>query len=130
MLKTVLSALGFFATLPCALLGLTGGHMLVSSTNGVFFDGQKATVNVVGDYLGKSLFAQDLVVEVVVKNKLCYSFTPQVSSGWNVTAKPLQLVDGYSCLLLSLTQDTHTDFLLYRLNSSQPQLISQWKILL
>ena len=56
ILKTVISAVTFFATLPCALLGLVGGEV-VAQTMACDFGFGESTVSLVVCYKGKSLFA-------------------------------------------------------------------------
>ena len=59
ILKTVISAVTFFATLPWALLGLVGGEVGAQTLQADFGFGE-STVSLVACYKGKSLFATEI----------------------------------------------------------------------
>ena len=126
-LKTVISAIGFFATLPCALLGLTGGEMVVQTLTADWGFGETDT-HLVVCYKGKSLFAESLTIRVGDKGG--YSFAPAVPSGWRPQISAVYMRDGQQYLLVTVGDQDQpfTHFLLYKVTSQQAVLVSHNKI--
>ena len=124
-LKTVISAVSFFATLPCALLGLVGGEVVAQTLDCDFGTGQ-SSVNLVVCYKGKSLFAETIKICVETPNET-FTFTPVVSSGWRPQISLVTMRDGNTCLLFTVgdKSSSSTHFLLYQI-SNGAQLLEQW----
>ena len=126
-LKTVISAIGFFATLPCALLGLTGGEVVAQTLTADWGFGETDT-HLVVCYKGKSLFAESLTIRVGDKGG--YSFVPAVPSGWRPQITAVYMRDGQQYLLVTVgdKDQPFTHFLLYKVTSQQAVLVSHNKI--
>ena len=127
-LKTVISAVSFFATLPCALLGLVGGEVVAQTLESDFGLGQ-ATVNLVLCYKGKSMFATSINICVESGGK-AYCFSPQIKSGWRPQISCISMRDGQECLLVTVGDETvnATHFLLYQLAQGEATLVEHYKI--
>ena len=126
-LKTVISALGFFATLPCALLGLTGGDVVAQTLTADWGFGATDT-HLVVCYKGKSLFADSISIRVGGKHGYC--FIPAVSNGWRPQITAVYMRDGQQDLLVTVGDQDQpfTHFLLYKVTSQQAVLVSHNKI--
>ena len=126
-LKTVLSAIGFFATLPCALLGLAGGE-IVAQTLDVDWGFGTTDTHLVVCYKGKSLFADSISIRVGGKHGYC--FIPAVSCGWRPQISAVCMRDGQQYLLVTLgdKDQPFTHFLLYQITSQQAELVCHNKI--
>ena len=124
-LKTVISAVSFFATLPCALLGLVGGEVVAQTIDAVFGFGN-ATASLVVCYKGKSLFAESIKICVQSQGE-SITFTPVVSSGWHPQISCVTLRDGSVCLLVTVGDQSSgtTHFLLYQI-CGQARLLEHW----
>ena len=127
-LKTVISAVSFFATLPCALLGLVGGEVVAQTLQSDFGFGE-ATVNLVVCYKGKSMLATSIKI-CIESGDSAYCFTPQIASGWRPQISCVTMRDGEVCLLATVGDEivNATHFLLYRLTDDNAELIEHYKI--
>ena len=127
-LKTIISAVSFFATLPCALLGLLGGEV-VAQTIQVDFGFGDATANLVVCYKGKSLFAESVKICVQSQSE-SFTFTPVLSSGWHPQISCITTKDGQNCLLFTIGDATSsaTHFVLYNLSQGKATVVGQHKI--
>jgi len=128
-LKTLVSAVTFFATLPCALLGLAGGEMVAQTLDADFGFGD-VSVDLVVEYKGKSMFANS--IKIVVGGKEGYSFVPAATCGWRPQIGTVCMGDGTTCLLLAVGDADLpcTQLFVYRLDGCQAQLVACNKILL
>ena len=127
-LKTVISAVSFFATLPCALLGLVGGEV-VAQTLEVDLGLGESTVNLVVCYKGKSLFAESIKI-CVQGSGVSHCFTPQIASGWRPQISCVTMRDGSQNLLLTIGDGDIlcTHLLVYQIDAKQAKLVSHSKI--
>ncbi len=126
-LKTVISAVSFFATLPCALLGLLGGEVVAQTLTDDWGFGN-ADTNLVVCYKGKSLFAE--CIKIVVNSNNGYTFTPAGNAGWHPQISVVSMRDGTKNLLLTVGDEILpcTHFLLYQFDGQQAKLVSHTKI--
>lgn len=126
-LRTVISAVTFFATLPCALLGLAGGEVVAQTLVDDWGWGDVET-HLVAYYKGKSLFAES--IKITVNGDDGYTFTPKVKAGWYPQISVVSMRDGTKNLLVTIGDETLpcTHFLLYQLDGQQAKLVSHNKI--